>query len=49
MEETGKIILCFKLKAHTFEVLGGFGFSEKFWFWAKLEKSILHMYALNDF
>ena len=29
MEEKGKIILCFKLKAHTFEVLGGFGFWPK--------------------
>ena len=26
MEEKGKFILRFKLKTHTFEVLGGFGF-----------------------
>jgi len=29
MEEKVKIILRFKLKAHTFEVLGGFGFWPK--------------------
>jgi len=29
VEEKGNIILCFKLKTHTFEVLGGFGFWPK--------------------
>ena len=29
MEEKGKILSYFKLKTHTFEVLGGFGFCPK--------------------